>query len=104
MEIELPGPPTGELGPNPGKSEDSGEYPPDYCPCGAKKSVCGGYETFCWSCNRHEEQPESAFIVCFECNHVYLTPKALEDEYEAACGIRRPASEILFCQMCIHDF
>lgn len=79
-------------------------YPLDYCPCGAKAPACGGTETFCWSCNEHEERPEEVFVVCFECNHVYATAADLERRYTEECGTRVPASSILFCQECIHDF
>lgn len=85
-------------------SEFPVKYPPDYCACGGQASECGGYETFCWSCNRHEEQPESVYRVCFECNHVYVTAADLEKEFHEQDGFARSAGDIYSCPLCIHDW
>ncbi|MEU4726501.1 hypothetical protein AB0G06_43480 [Nonomuraea dietziae] len=78
---------------------------------------------YCWSCNKDEPIPPSgAYVVCFECGHVYATEQDLIDAYNRivtemnADGARRygdahqpialrtSADGIYFCQHCIHDF
>lgn len=80
------------------------EYPPDYCACGKKAPECGGFETFCWSCNEHEERPDDVFVVCFECNHVYPTRADLEHSFAEHTGFERKAADIFACPLCVHDF
>lgn len=79
-------------------------WPKELCACGGKVAECGGHESFCWSCNKHEKQTDATFLVCYECNHVYQTAKDLEDAYMEATGRHVPAHKIFFCQLCIHDF
>ena len=73
----------------------------------------------CWSHNVYEVLKQGAYQVCFECKHVYMTAEDLEKAYtrvvremnldcartgEAPIPEHKPASEIYFCQECVHDF
>lgn len=73
----------------------------------------------CWNkhCYIHhvDEEGGNAYIVCFECHHVYLTAGALRREYRRCYprhgGLRvrwrvatMRAAGIFFCPLCLHDF
>lgn len=61
---------------------------------------------------------DDTYRVCFECSHVYYTPKDLEEAYHRASMqmiesdpeayaevvTSLPAEKISFCQACMHDF
>lgn len=52
----------------------------------------------------HEDEPaEGAYLLCGECFHAYRTAAELEDAYAEVLP-RRPASLIMFCPLCGHDF
>lgn len=73
---------------------------------------------FCWSHYRLEPSDEQTFQVCFECNHVYQGASDLVMAYRLAREEMSPlmtaseamegwickASDITFCQYCLHDF
>jgi hypothetical protein len=83
-----------------------------------------GHHSYCFCHYRFEEIPAGgAFIICFECGHVYATAQDLvdawnrevdrmnadplpESKFEGPIPRRtlETVGEIFFCQECIHDF
>lgn len=58
-------------------------------------------------CSYHDvdEPGKGAYIICPECNHVYVSAKALQDAYAAQLPEQPPpANEIYFCPLCASDF
>lgn len=106
------------------ESTDAG---PDYCaPCSDYLQnwvPWGGHDrpvertigegAFCHSHGRREPIPDGgAYIVCFECGHVYRTRDELIDAHQANVGLTddelsEPAMGKRlegFCGHCVHDF
>lgn len=69
--------------------------------------------------DKAEPVTEHTYRVCFECGHVYERPADLVKEYERIVKQMnddlksqekrlypwtKPADEIYFCQLCLHDF
>jgi hypothetical protein len=64
----------------------------------------------CWS-HGVDEVTMPAFIICFECNHVYRTAEELQLLYATNAPFHLPreqkflsVEQIHFCPLCMHDF
>ena len=68
-------------------------------------------EHHCWI-HHADEQPDDAFMVCFECSHVYRRDTDLEAAWrrgfpewpEHYPNGPKKAADIYFCPECLHDF
>lgn len=69
--------------------------------------ACYGSPLHCYICN--EDEPVSGFLVCFECNHTFVTADELLAEHNKILesldmSPEKDVSQIFCCPMCLHNF